>query len=193
MRILSVLQVHRHSRPLFALGLWVLSAPVVSGQQVQIGRLAFPPGIVLLVEAGPPEGARPRTAHLQEEHSDLYLKARVNWDEDAESIPPGTPPNGFVAYLHIQAQVTNTLTNRRTAVTLLPQMSATEGTHYGRNFALPGNREEQYEVTVWVDPPDAFELSTHRDWRDRFERSTLFEPSESTFENVVFSAGRAEP
>lgn len=156
------------------------------GQQLAVGGGTIAPGMVVNVAAAAPDHVFPSALHLAGDRAELYLAARVNWGAEADEIPPGTPPGGFVAYLSVHAEITSNLTGKRTQVTLVPHIGAGTGVHYGRNVSLPGSPDERYSVTLRIDPPDPFKLSTHRDWRDRHEGHSLCPPSEFTYENVEF-------
>ena len=168
---------------LAAIGLAALPA---AGQRISIGGGAIPPGMVMSLAATAPDHVSPSSLHLAAKRAELYLEARVNWGTAADEIPPGTPPGGFVAYLSVHAEITSNLTGKRTHVTLVPHIGAGTGVHYGRNVTLPGAPGELYSVTLRIDPPDPFKLSTHRDWRDRHESHSLCPPSEFTFQDVQF-------
>ena len=170
-----------------------LAALPAHGQQMAIGGGTIPPGMVVSVAATAPDHILPSSLHLAGNRAELYLAARVNWGSAADEIPPGTPPGGFVAYLSVHAEIASNLTGKRTLVTLLPHIGADTGVHYGRNISLPGGPGEAYSVTVRIDPPDPFKLSTHRDWRDRHESHSLCPPSEFTYENVEFGEVLSAP
>ena len=74
-------------------------------QELIIGQERVEPGIVFIFEGAIKDIVYPDKFHLSEGKSDIHIEARVNWDK--VNIPEGTPPNGFVPYLKINALVTN--------------------------------------------------------------------------------------
>ena len=80
-------------------------------QELIIGQERVEPGIVFIFEGAIKDIVYPDKFHLSEGKSDIHIEARVNWDK--VNIPEGTPPNGFVPYLKINALVTNEKTEEK--------------------------------------------------------------------------------
>lgn len=131
-----------------------------------IGEERVEPGIVFIFEGAIKDYVTPTSLHLPENETHVHIEARVNWD--TTNIPDGTPPGGFVPYLHITAKVTHQKTGLSTFIDLFPHINLVDNFHYARNMSLPGNIDELYTVEFSVTKPAATELALHRDWLDNY-------------------------
>ena len=113
-----------------------------SSQELIIGEETITPGIVFIFEGAVKDHVMPEGMHLKENQTNIHIEARVNWD--TTNIPKGTPPGGFVAYLHITAKITNQNTGMSTFIDLLPHINLVDNYHYARNISLPGNEDDLY-------------------------------------------------
>ena len=111
-----------------------------SSQELIIGEETITPGIVFIFEGAVKDHVMPEGMHLKENQTNIHIEARVNWD--TTNIPKGTPPGGFVAYLHITAKITNQNTGMSTFIDLLPHINLVDNYHYARNISLPGNADD---------------------------------------------------
>ncbi len=168
-------------------GLLLLGAALAHGGELQLGRQTIAPGIVLVFEGAARDKIAPAGRHLEVESTDVHLEMLATWATDG-TAPPGALPGGFVAYLHTTAKVRNMRTGRSIHADLVPHINTGDGLHYARNIALPGPPEDRYQVEFRVRPPAAFELATHKDWRDRYgERLTEKPGYRYRFSNVDFA------
>lgn len=163
--------------------LLILNLNFSFSQELIIGEETVNPGIVFIFEGAVKDHVMPKGMHLKETQTNIHLEARVNWDTD--DIPEGTPPGGFVAYLHITAKVTNQNSGMSTFIDLLPHINLVDNYHYARNISLPGNSDDLYSVEFNVLPPTNIELSLHKDWLDNYGGRLMKEYSFS-YENVDF-------
>lgn len=162
---------------------WI--APSAQAQELIIGEERIWPGMVFIFEAAVRDEVMPASQHLAEDETHIHIEARANWDEDATVIPPGTPPGGFIAYLNLNAEITNQTTGKKKFVSLVPHINLIDSLHYARNMQLPGEPTDLYKVKILLDPPDQFALSTHRDWRYQFGDELV--PSRVfTYDDVLF-------
>ena len=145
-------------------------------QELIIGEERVKPGIVFIFEGAIKDIVYPKNYNLTEEHTDIHIEARVNWD--TQNIPKGTPAGGFIPYLKINAVVSNQRTDLKTYVDLIPHINLVDNFHYARNISLPGNIDDKYEVEFFINNPSKFDLSIHKDWLDNY--------SESLIEDKVF-------
>ena len=152
-------------------------------QELIIGEERAEPGIIFIFEGAIKDIVYPDNFHLSEDKSDIHIEARVNWDK--ENIPIGTPPNGFVPYLKINALITNQKTGIKSFVDLLPHINLIDNFHYARNISLPGNVDDKYTVEFFINNPSKYDLSFHKDWKDNFSESLIFE-QEFKYENISF-------
>jgi len=163
--------------------LLILNLNFSFSQELIIGEETVNPGIVFIFEGAVKDHVMPKGMHLKETQTNIHIEARVNWDTD--DIPEGTPPGGFVAYLHITAKVTNQNSGMSTFIDLLPHINLVDNYHYARNISLPGNADDLYSVEFNVLPPTNIELSLHKDWLDNYGGRLMKEYSFS-YENVDF-------
>lgn len=162
---------------------WI--APTAQAQELIIGEEKIWPGMVFIFEAAVRDEVMPASQHLAEDETHIHIEARANWDADEAVIPPGTPPGGFIAYLNLNAEVTNQTTGKKKFVSLVPHINLIDSLHYARNMQLPGEPTDLYKVKIMLDPPDQFALSTHRDWRYQFGNELV--PSRVfTYNDVLF-------
>ena len=78
----------------------------------------------------------------------------------------GSPLNGFVAYLQIEAEILNQAKSATKTIVLLPHVNLTDSLHYALNTSLPGRRDDLYTVIFTVSPPDESSIGLHYDWRE---------------------------
>lgn len=128
-----------------------------------LGEETIPPGINLIFEGAIKDDVFPSSQFGTEEDSDIHLEVLANWNDKA---PRGAPENGFVAYLKINAKITNQKTQQIKSIELLPHINMSDNLHYALNTSLPGNRSDNYNVVFIVQPPEAGELGLHFDWRE---------------------------
>lgn len=185
--------MHRHYSKvgyiatMFIIGIVVTRVHSGLADELILGEKTISPGITLIFEGAIKDVITPQSQHLAKEKTDAHLEARVNWSEDPKvSVPNGTPRGGFVAYMHINAQVTNERTGKSILVTLLPHINLIDNLHYARNIALPGEKGDSYTVTFFIDPPEQFTLAFHQDWTKQYGLK-LFEPHIFTFSGINFA------
>jgi hypothetical protein len=164
-----------------AVGLLAQIQPAHAQEQV-FGEEVVGPGIKFTFIAAPKDAVRPEAQHLAEDQTDIHLEVLAGWTEEASS-EVGAPAGGFVPYLHLFAHVRNEETGQVQKVSLVPHINRSDNAHYARNVALPGASDDPYTVTFSVHPPQALELATHRDWREKYG-DTLFEPTTVTYEGL---------
>ena len=157
-----------------------------------IGEETINPGIVFIFEGAVKDHVMPEGMHLKENQTNIHIEARVNWDTN--DIPEGTPPGGFVAYLHITAKVTNQNSGLSTFIDLLPHINLVDNYHYARNISLPGNADDLYLVEFNILPPTHIDLSLHKDWLDNYGNNLMknqyFKYSNVDFEEIANSSRR---
>ena len=161
----------------------VISNSLIS-QELIIGEERVKPGIVFIFEGAIKDIVYPENYNLAEELTDIHIEARVNWD--TQNIPEGTPANGFIPYLKINAIVTNQRTDLKTYVDLIPHINLVDNFHYARNISLPGNIDDKYEVEFFINNPSKFDLSIHKDWLDNYSES-LIEDKVFKYSDISFS------
>ena len=181
--------VTRAGRPLataagLCLGVLLSTTAPTDAQELVIGEERVEPGIVFIFEGAVRDFVRPLAGNLPEDLTHVHIEARVNWDEF--SIPEGTPPGGFVAYLNIHALVQNRATREINFVTLTPHINLIDNFHYARNMQLPGGASDTYDVYFYIYPPDRFALARHRDWLDNYGQQ-LMPGQQFRYRNVDFS------
>ena len=140
-------------------------------QEVIIGQERDEPGIVFIFEGAIKDIVYPNTFHLSEGKSDIHIEARVNWDN--VNIPEGTPANGFVPYLKINAIVTNEKTGIKSFIDLVPHINLIDNFHYARNISLPGSTNDLYSVQFNISAPTAFDVALHKDWLNKFGKQII--------------------
>ena len=161
-------------------------------QELIIGEETVTPGIVFIFEGAVKDHVMPEGMHLKENQTNIHIEARVNWDTN--NIPEGTPPGGFVAYLHITAKVTNQNSGLSTFIDLLPHINLVDNYHYARNISLPGNADDLYLVEFNILPPTHIDLSLHKDWLDNYGNELMknqyFKYTNVDFEEIANSSRR---
>ena len=164
----------------------VISNSLIS-QELIIGEERVKPGIVFIFEGAIKDIVYPENYNLAEELTNIHIEARVNWD--TQNIPEGTPANGFIPYLKINAIVTNQRTDLKTYVDLIPHINLVDNFHYARNISLPGNIDDKYEVEFFINNPSKFDLSFHKDWLDNYSESLIkdkvFKYSDISFSEIA--------
>lgn len=172
--------------------LLILNLNFSFSQELIIGEETVNPGIVFIFEGAVKDHVMPEGMHLKETQTNIHIEARVNWDTD--DIPEGTPPGGFVAYLHITAKVTNQNSGMSTFIDLLPHINLVDNYHYARNISLPGNADDLYLVEFNILPPTHIDLSLHKDWLDNYGNKLMknqyFKYSNVDFEEIANSSRR---
>ena len=172
--------------------LLILNLNFSFSQELIIGEETVNPGIVFIFEGAVKDHVMPEGMHLKENQTNIHIEARVNWDTN--NIPEGTPPGGFVAYLHITAKVTNQNSGMSTFIDLLPHINLVDNYHYARNISLPGNADDLYLVEFNILPPTHIDLSLHKDWLDNYGNELMknqyFKYSNVDFEEIAKSSRR---
>tara|TARA_B100000073_G_scaffold305837_1_gene275247 strand:+ start:2070 stop:2612 length:543 start_codon:yes stop_codon:yes gene_type:complete len=179
-------------KKLFFYLLIIFGLNISISQELIIGEETVTPGIVFIFEGAVKDHVMPAGMHLKENQTNIHIEARVNWDTN--DIPEGTPPGGFVAYLHITAKVTNQNSGMSTFIDLLPHINLVDNFHYARNISLPGNADDLYLVEFNILPPTHIDLSLHKDWLDNYGnelmKSQYFKYSNVDFEEIANSSRR---
>ncbi len=161
----------------------ILNLNYINSQELIIGHETVEPGIVFIFEGAIKDHVMPSKMHLSENETNIHIEARVNWDNN--NTPTGTPPGGFVAYLHITAKVINQKTGLSTFIDLVPHINLIDNYHYARNISLPGEASDLYSVEFNVLPPTSIELSLHKDWSENYGNRLMSDYS-FFYENVNF-------
>ena len=151
--------------------------------ELVIGEQRVDPGIVFIFEGAIKDHVMPMGMHLDENQTNVHIEARVNWDKN--NIPDGTPPEGFVPYLHITAIIKNQKTRLQTFVDLVPHINLIDNFHYARNMSLPGSIDDFYYVEFNIIPPTHIDLALHKDWLDTYGEELLSGCSFS-YDNIYF-------
>ena len=179
-------------KKLFFYLLIIFGLNISTSQELIIGEETVTPGIVFIFEGAVKDHVMPEGMHLKENQTNIHIEARVNWDTN--NIPEGTPPGGFVAYLHITAKVTNQNSGMSTFIDLLPHINLVDNYHYARNISLPGNADDLYLVEFNILPPTHIDLSLHKDWLDNYGNELIknqyFKYSNVDFEEISNSSRR---
>ena len=179
-------------KKLFFYFIIIFGLNISSSQELIIGEETVAPGIVFIFEGAVKDHVMPEGMHLKENQTNIHIEARVNWDTN--DIPDGTPPGGFVAYLHITAKVTNQNSGMSTFIDLLPHINLVDNYHYARNISLPGNVDDLYLVEFNILPPTHIDLSLHKDWLDNYGNELMmnqyFKYSNVDFEEIANSSRR---
>ena len=179
-------------KKLFFYFIIIFGLNISSSQELIIGEETVAPGIVFIFEGAVKDHVMPEGMHLKENQTNIHIEARVNWDTN--DIPEGTPPGGFVAYLHITAKVTNQNSGMSTFIDLLPHINLVDNYHYARNISLPGNADDLYLVEFNILPPTHIDLSLHKDWLDNYGNELMknqyFKYSNVDFEEIANSSRR---
>lgn len=140
----------------------LLISSLIFSQELIIGEERLDQGIIIIFEGAIKDHIEPSNRHLGVLESNIHLEARVNWD--VTNTPNGTPPGGFVPYLHISAKITNNKTGQTNYVDLVPHINLVDNFHYARNTSLPGTNLDLYSVEFKIMPPTFIDLSYHKDW-----------------------------
>ena len=149
----------------------ILAINLIFSQELVIGEKTVEPGIVFIFEGAIKDHIMPESLHLSEDNTHVHIEARVNWAE--QNIPEGTPPGGFVPYLHLTAIVVSEKTGLSTFVDLLPHINLIDNFHYARNISLPGAIDELYSIQFNIMPPTHIDLALHKDWLDLYGEKLL--------------------
>ena len=165
------------------IGFMMLFNFLLAAPELVIGEERVNPGVVFIFEGAVKDHVMPMGMHLPEDQTHVHIEARVNWDEI--NIPDGTPPGGFVPYLHITSTVTNQRTGLMTFIDLVPHINLIDNFHYARNITLPGLDGDFYTVDFHIIPPTNIDLALHRDWMDGYGNS-LLEGVSFSYKDVYF-------
>ena len=165
----------------FSISLLMLTSSFA--QELVIGEERVEPGIVFIFEGAIKDVIIPESNNLSVNETNIHIEARVNWD--STNIPEGTPAEGFVAYLKINAIVYNQKTGLKTFVDLTPHLNMIDNFHYARNISLPGEIDDLYTVEFKINAPHEFDLAFHKDWMEKFGKG-LFKNTSFKYENVDF-------
>ena len=156
-----------------------------------IGELSIKPGIDLIFEGGIKDDVQPTKFYLDENQTDVHLEVLANWSDNA---PSGSPTSGHVAYLDVQAVVTNEQTNESSSVILTPHINISDNFHYAQNIRLPGAVDQTYTVIFKVNPPKSGNIGMHYDWRQQVSNSLtpggIFEFNHLNFKEIALSTRR---
>ncbi len=131
--------------------------------EMVIGEESILPGINLVFEAAIKDDVFPPNQFGLENESDIHIEVLANWNVNA---PQGSPLNGFVAYLQIEAEILNQAKSATKTIVLLPHVNLTDSLHYALNTSLPGRRDDLYTVIFTVTPPHESSIGLHYDWRE---------------------------
>ena len=162
-----------------------LTLATAQAEEMIIGEETLDNGIQFIFEGAVKDSVTPALRHLSEDQTDVHIEARVNWSE--QSVPPGAPAGGFVAYLIIEALIRNEATGKVSHISLLPHINLIDNFHYARNMALPGKPGDPYTVIFHVQPPELSQLALHKDWTDGYGKS-LFAPQSFKYTGLDFEA-----
>lgn len=169
----------------------VLSSPKgVQGQsdELILGTEYVAPGVQFIFEGAVKDVVYPKELHLAEDQADVHIEARVTWATDkSKDVPEGAVRGGFVPYLNITAEVVNNRTGETVSTELVPHVNKTDNFHYARNIDLPGTKDDTYKVVFSVNPPQKYDLSYHKGWKDTYG-DPLFEAQKYTYEEVTFAS-----
>ena len=157
----------------------------ISGElpEMILGNEKIEPGINLVFEGAIKDDVFPSSVFGSEEDSDIHLEVLANWNEDA---PSGSPEGGFVAYLRIEAVITNQSSLQTSSIELPPHLNMSDNLHYALNTKLPGKRSDIYTIQFIVNPPRSSDLGLHYDWREEVG-SYLTKSHEFEYKNLDFS------
>ena len=139
--------------------------------ELVIGEEQVEPGIVFIFEGAVKDAIIPKSIHLDQDQTNVHIEARVNWNK--KNIPKGTPPGGFVPYLHITATISNQNSGYQTFIDLKPHINLIDNFHYARNISLPGSINDLYTVQFNITPPTEIDLATHQDWFRKYGEKLL--------------------
>ncbi|BBM88568.1 hypothetical protein COTS27_00249 [Spirochaetota bacterium] len=162
-----------------------LGSAFIYGEELVIGEETVSPGIVYIFEGAVKDQITPTNLHLAEANTHIHIEARVNWHEDENKIPEGTPGGGFVPYLKITAKIVNRSTKISTFVDLVPHINLIDNFHYARNITLPGKISDNYSVEFNIIPPPLPTLALHKDWVRKYGKKVTT-AQKFSYKNVNF-------
>ena len=170
---------------LFSLFSWAeLPEMVIAEEQI-------PAGISFVFEGAIKDTVYPVTDFGEEHKSDIHIEVLANWNENA---PTGSPIDGFVPYLKINALIINQRSKEEKSITLLPHVNLSDNFHYALNTKLPGNRSDLYTVIFGIKPPKPGTVGIHFDWKDKvgsiLPDEYSFEYRNLNFEKIANSSRR---
>ena len=173
-------------KTIFVFMLFVMAFSPIFSLEMVIGEEKIKPGIVIITEAAVKDTVFPMTRNLNESKTFIHIEARVNWDENENVIPEGTPPGGFVPYLNISVE----MYNRRTKVTqffdLKPMINLIDNFHYAKNIGYFGKDTDEYDVTFYINPPSEYDISYHKDFVSNYGNSVI-KPHKLVYRKLKFT------
>jgi len=179
----------RHYFLTFLLGFFTLE--LNASPEMFIGKSSIEPGIDLIFEGGIKDDIQPTKFYLDENQTDVHLEVLANWSDNA---PSGSPTSGHVAYLDVQAVVTNEQTNESSSVILTPHINISDNLHYAQNIRLPGAVDQTYTVIFKISQPKPGDLGMHYDWRKQISNSLtpggIFKFKNLSFKEIALSSRR---
>ena len=130
--------------------------------EMVIAEEKIPAGINFVFEGAIKDNVYPGYEFGLEEESDIHIEVLANWNENA---PSGSPNGGFVAYLRVNALITNQTTKEERSIQLRPHVNLSDNFHYALNTKLPGKRSDLYTVKFTIQPPEINVVGIHFDWK----------------------------
>ena len=159
--------------------------------EMVIAEERIPAGISFVFEGAIKDSVYPVTDFDQEDKSDIHIEVLANWNENA---PAGSPIDGFVAYLRINALIINQRSKEENLINLLPHVNLSDNFHYALNTKLPGKRSDLYTVRFLIKPPKPGTVGIHFDWKDKvgsiLPNEYSFEYRDLNFEKIANSSRR---
>ena len=159
--------------------------------EMVIAEERIPAGISFVFEGAIKDSVYPVTDFDQEDKSDIHIEVLANWNENA---PAGSPIDGFVAYLRINALIINQRSKEENLINLLPHVNLSDNFHYALNTKLPGKRSDLYTVRFLIQPPKPGTVGIHFDWKDKvgsiLPNEYSFEYRDLNFEKIANSSRR---
>ena len=130
--------------------------------EMVIAEEKVPAGIDFVFEGAIKDTVYPVYEFGTEEESDIHIEVLANWNKDA---PSGSPDGGFVAYLRVNALITNQMTREEKLIQLRPHVNLSDNFHYALNTRLPGKRSDLYTIKFTIQPPEINVVGIHFDWK----------------------------
>ena len=157
-------------------------------EELILGRELIEPGISVVFEGAVKDMVSPTDRHLAESKTDVHLEALVNWsDDESVPVPKGTVRGGFIPYLKLQAELVNERTGEAVNLSLVPHINLIDNFHYARNIDLPGEPDDTFKVTFYINPPQKYDMAYHRDFK-KAHGTPLFKAKTYTYKNVSFES-----
>jgi uncharacterized protein involved in high-affinity Fe2+ transport len=165
----------------FIITLLIISTQITAEEMIIGTEKNVYPGIDLIFEGAPKDTVYPAQHYLEESDTDIHIEMLANWSKDNKF---GAPEGGFVAYLQVDATITNQKTQATLKTQLTPHINIIDNFHYAQNIKLPGKTDDLYTVTFTIKPPKNTDLGIHHDWHHRVKK--VIEKSVYTYENQLF-------